>query len=321
MENKTSLKKATHDILKKPQDSIGALILQIEEKKKIEEPFRKEREELLSEITIQQVKEKSAKFLKKVERTLNYARQSGIQQLSPEFLEILDKKLQTLFWNRENFEISVKAFDRLCTEKRLECMREMYREMSGREFHQKLKKFKIKDIYMSMGFPDPEKTGGYYREDPIFFAECCPLIEKAAKTAAQKYGLQGSEKEIALLAEKIFWRESKGDPLAASRSGKHFGFAQLESVLYNGKDFNYPQKINPFNPEEAIPRGVDYIASHFKSFGGNEEETKQAYNAGRRAVLNSNKKPLSPEAQEYSQNVDDDHARLLALLESNPEDL
>ncbi|MBU1089206.1 lytic transglycosylase domain-containing protein [Patescibacteria group bacterium] len=280
------------------------------------------------EVGIKERRDRENKFAEKINSTLQAADQINLANLryfnGGNLLISLGLDLRELKDVPGNFsksittEEAVKNFADRCEQQRLEYVRKMYREMLAYEFWHRLESRGIKEVYDAMGFPDAEKAKGYYREDPIFFAECRPLIESAARVAAQKYGLQKSAKKISLLAKKIFWRESRGDPLAASRTW-HVGLAQLSPALYDGTDFNYSRKINPFNPEEAIPRGVDYIASHFKSFGGDGEKTKQAYNAGRWAVLNSRKKPLSKEAREYPQNVKEDYARFLALLESNPE--
>jgi hypothetical protein len=273
--------------------------------------LEKKRGQLLNELTIQQIKEKSPLFLRRAELTKERARRNGVDQLTPKFVKILDQKLQTLFWNQKNFLLSSKEFDKLCTEKRVEAVREMFLELSGEEFNRRLKKYKFENIWHSLRFPDYSKEG-FWREDSKFFNEkCIPLIEPAAPIAAKKYGLPSS-RALAELVKKTLWHESRGDPFAVSTT-EHLGTGQLEKVLFNGADSRYRKKVNPFNIVEAIPRAVDYVARNFEAFSRNEQLTLQAYNAGPGAVHRRDEKPLSSEAQKYPSAVRNSYKRFKLL--------
>ena len=275
---------------------------------------KKQTDHILSELTFEQIKKKSPLFFRRAELTKKRAQKEGVDELTSDFVRLLDLKLQTLFWNRKNFLLSEKEFDQLCTQKRIECVREMYLAMSGEEFNRRFKKYKFKNIWGGLRFPEYKKEG-FWREDSRFFIEkCIPLIKKSALHAAAKYNL--SQRAVADLAEKVLWHESKGDPFAVSTTA-HLGIGQLGEELFIGGDYNYPKKVNPFNIIEAIPRAVDYIARNFEAFSQNEQLAMQAYNAGRTAVLRSKKgvKPLTPEAQKYPKAVEKSHERLKFLSE------
>jgi soluble lytic murein transglycosylase-like protein len=273
--------------------------------------LEKERSRLLGELTIQQIKEKSPLFLRRAELTKKRARHNGVDQLTPEFVKILDQKLQTLFWKQKNFLLSTKEFDKLCTKKRIEAVREMFLELSGEEFNRRLKKYKFSNIWHGLRFPDYSKEG-FWREDSKFFNEkCVPLIEAAAPIAAKKYGLPNL-RALTELVKKTLWHESRGDPFAVSTT-EHLGIGQLGKVLFNGADSRYRKKVNPFNITEAIPRAVDYVARNFEAFSQNEQLALLAYNAGPGAVHRRNKKPLSSEAQKYPAAVQKSYKRFKLL--------
>ncbi|MFH1375070.1 MAG: lytic transglycosylase domain-containing protein [Patescibacteria group bacterium] len=271
--------------------------------------FKEKRSFIRNEIDSREAKVKKLSFLEKAELTLRQAKKKGIAQLSDKHLKVLNQRLKELLSNRENHKLSVAEFDNLCTAERLNCVQELYQFLSGAEFNRRLKHWRIEDICEAMGLKRRRERGGRYKEDKTFFYKHENLIEQAVKKAASKYGVHSFEKQLSTLAKKIFWHESHGDPLALSRS-YHLGFAQIGRDLFTGKDLRYREKVNPFNAKEAIPRGADYIVRLFKSFNGDVEKTKQAYNAGRQAVLLAHKNPLKEQALLYSQKMERDYKSL-----------
>jgi len=320
--------------LSNPENSIS-VVSDLPEKKSLKraskEKFSKARtpiikktkeqtDHIFNQLTFEQIQKKSPLFLRRAELTKKWAQREGVDQLTPKFIKLLDQKLQKLFWSRDNFFLSEKEFDQLCTKKRVECVREMYLEMSGEEFNRRFKKHKFKNIWYSLRFPEYKKEG-FWREDSQFFIEkCIPLIKKSALYASGKYKLP--QRAIADLAEEILWHESKGDPFAVSTT-EHLGIGQLGSALFTGRDSRYRKKVNPFNIVEAIPRAVDYIARNFEAFSQNKQLAMQAYNAGPGAVHRRHKKTLSFEAQKYPKAVEESHARLkfLSALQRSSADL
>ncbi len=316
MENKLSSREnnisAVSKLPKKKSLKLASIRRELLEKRApIIQKTQKQTSFVSDELTFEQIQKKSPLFLRRAKLTKKRAQREGVDQLTPEFVDALDQKLQTLFWSRKNFLLSEKEFDKLCTKKRVECVREMYLAMSGEEFNRRFKKYKFENIWHSLRFPKKKKEG-FWREDSKFFIEkCIPLIEAAAPVAAKKYGLPSS-RAVVELSKKIFWHESHGDPFASSVTA-HLGIGQLGPDLFTGRDSRYRKKVNPFNIVEAIPRAVDYIARNFEAFSQNEQLAMQAYNAGPGAVHRRHGKPLSQQAIFYPQKVHEDYERLKRL--------
>lgn len=108
-----------------------------------------------------------------------------------------------------------------------------------------------------------------------------------AKYAEEYYGLpQG-------IVAKMIGAESTGDPMAVSPKGAQ-GLMQL--MPGTARDLGVS---NPFDPQQNVMGGSQYLRQMLDRFGGNVELALAAYNAGPEAVAKHGGVPPYKETQDY----------------------
>lgn len=109
------------------------------------------------------------------------------------------------------------------------------------------------------------------------------------ETAARKYGVDVD------LIRRVIEAESNWDPRATSRAGAQ-GLMQLMPKTAGSLGVT-----DPFDPEQNINAGTNYISQMMKRFGGDRRKALAAYNFGPTAVAAG--RPWPPETQNYVNKV------------------
>lgn len=295
-------------------------------------------EEIITTTPAPKIKNPKLKeYKKRIQLTLNVAK----RKTNTEQLNKIKKALETLFLTHKNGEISSIKFDKECTKirktmmiefekqriKNFEKMKIKFQTMSGEEFSKLYKKYgggsKFRKL---MGIKKPKKTGVFKKDDNFLNKEILnskktykELIQEVSREAIKEFKIIASLKTIENLAIAIIYHESKGDPLAISKSYS-LGISQLGSDMFRGgknkAKFNQTP-VNPFNPNEAIPRSIKFICYLYKKYKGNKKLILQAYNAGENDVDKAQKKDkknytkyLSNESRKYPEATKRDYQHL-----------
>jgi len=274
----------------------------------------------------EKIQKENLALYEKIQATLKFAGSDtdfpGAQYLSNKFYKQLKDQLESYIQDflkispELRSKISLEKFEKLCTSECQRITREMYATMDGEEFNKRVGKWTLKNVCHAMGLSDP-RNKIRCRENKNFFLQQKPLIKSSVLITARKYNFSERVEQLDDLAQKIFWHESHGDQFAVSYT-YHLGFSQLGSALYQGRDWNYRDKINPFNLNEAILRGVDYIGWLFKKFDFDKIKTMTAYNVGPTALqraINQKKNFFlqhlpNKENRLYASNVEKDFLRV-----------
>lgn len=117
------------------------------------------------------------------------------------------------------------------------------------------------------------------------------LYEEHIQRAANRYAMDP------LLIKAVIKAESNFDSQAVSAKGAK-GLMQL--MPDTAADLNV---WNPFDPQENIFGGTNYLRQMMARFGGNLRLALAAYNAGPGRVETAQGIPLIPETQQYVSNV------------------
>lgn len=141
------------------------------------------------------------------------------------------------------------------------------------------------------------KHGNAILDSNLNFRERLNLYEDLINKSAKNYGLNPDDLKALISVE------SNGHWSASSGTGS-LGMMQLTSWIYWKN--KYGGEINPFNPEESIDRGAEFLADLMYKYKGNREKAFTAYNTGEPMVdkavkrYGSNwKMGLSKEGQGY----------------------
>ena len=109
--------------------------------------------------------------------------------------------------------------------------------------------------------------------------------------AAKKFGVESRLIKAVIMAESSF------NPHALSKSGAQ-GLMQLMPVTANDMKVD-----NPFDPEENIFGGTQYLSLLLKKFGHDKRLALAAYNAGPKTVTKHNAIPPIPQTENFVKTV------------------
>jgi len=132
------------------------------------------------------------------------------------------------------------------------------------------------------------------------------LYEAHIQKAASRYAMDP------LLIKAVIKTESNFDCQAVSSQGAK-GLMQL--MPGTAADLNV---CNPFDPQENIFGGTNYLRQMMARFGGNLRLALAAYNAGPAKVEAAQGIPLIPETQEYVSKVIQHYRQMTAAAPSSP---
>ena len=151
--------------------------------------------------------------------------------------------------------------------------------------------------------PEPERPH-YRRSSRPARAGDPRLYEEHIRRAAKRYEMDP------LLIKAVIKTESNFDCMAVSSKGAQ-GLMQL--MPETAADLNV---WNPFDPQENIYGGTNYLCQMMTRFGGNIRLALAAYNAGPSRVEAAQGIPMIPETQQYVAKVLQHYRQLTAAAAS-----
>lgn len=149
-------------------------------------------------------------------------------------------------------------------------------------------------IYINTG-EKPSKvdwvTRGFRLTRPTAGAQPQPEVDRLVKETADRFRVDPQ------LVHAIIKVESDNDPNAVSRKGA-MGLMQL--IPATARRFGVD---NPFDPQQNIEGGVNYLKYLLDMFGGDLALSLAAYNAGEHSVLRTGTIPAITETRDYVRKV------------------
>jgi len=149
-------------------------------------------------------------------------------------------------------------------------------------------------VYINTGEPPTrvDWTTRSFRSGPPGLSKLPPQeVDRLVQQTANRFQVDPH------LVHAIIQVESKYDPKAVSRKGA-MGLMQL--VPATAQRFGVE---NPFDPQQNIEGGVNYLRYLLKVFGGDLALSLAAYNAGEQWVLRTGRIPPFTETRHYIQKV------------------